>query len=154
MEPQLPPASESQSRPIAITAGARHTAPSAAASPSPHTSELRGHAGDEVNIPDRYELLLGKISRAEREFEAEGVGGRSLHLEEASSIVFDLLYSLDFKSGGELVPRLAGLYGYIANELLNVGRTRDKAQLAHLRDMITTLRQSWYGAQSTTPAQR
>lgn len=103
----------------------------------------------ESTIPDQYELLLGKIARAEREFEAEGVGGRSLHLEEASGIVFDLLYSLDFKTGGELVPRLAGLYGYIANELLSVGRTRDKAQLAHLRDMITTLRQSWYGAQGS-----
>jgi flagellar biosynthetic protein FliS len=128
--------------------------PSNGASSPPHASELDGLAGEELKIPDRYELLLGKIGRAEREFEAEGVGGRSLHLEEASSIVFDLLYSLDFKSGGELVPRLAGLYGYIANELLSVGRTRDKAQLAHLRDMITTLRQSWYGAQSTTPAQR
>jgi len=151
MEPQLPP--PAQSRPI--VAGSRPTAAqSGSASPSSNTGEPGEHVSAEVNIPDRYELLLGKIGRAEREFEAEGVGGRSLHLEEASSIVFDLLYSLDFKSGGELVPRLAGLYGYIANELLSVGRTRDKAQLAHLRDMITTLRQSWYGAQSTTSAQR
>jgi flagellar biosynthetic protein FliS len=120
----------------------------------PDAGDLDGPDGPELRIPDQYELLLAKISRAEEEFEAEGVGGRSLHLEEASAIVFDLLYSLDFKSGGELVPRLAGLYGYIANELLNVGRTRDKSQLAHLRDMITTLRQSWYGAQNTASAQR
>lgn len=98
-------------------------------------------------IPEQYELLLAKLARAERELE-DGQGGRSGHLEEASGIVFDLLYSLDFKGGGELVPRLAALYGYIANELLQVGRTGDRAQLAHLRDMVTSLRQSWYGTQT------
>jgi len=93
----------------------------------------------------QYELLLRKLALAEHELEAGALEGRSGHLEEASGIVFDLLYSLDFKSGGELVPRLAALYGYIGNELLNVGRTGDRAQLAHLRDMIATLRQSWSG---------
>jgi flagellar biosynthetic protein FliS len=107
-----------------------------------------GAATAELSIPDQYELLLGKLSRAEREIEEGDTVGRSAHLEEASAIVFDLLYSLDFKNGGELVPRLAALYGYIANELLNVGRTGDRVKLVHLRDMITTLRQSWYGNQN------
>lgn len=101
----------------------------------------------EPTIPDQYELLLAKLAHAERELE-DGQSGRSGHIEEASGIVFDLLYSLDFKGGGELVPRLAALYGYIANELLQVGRTGDRARLAHLRDMITSLRQSWYGTQT------
>lgn len=100
-----------------------------------------------VNIPEQYELLLSKLARAERELESDDAG-RSGSLEEASGIVFDLLYSLDFRNGGELVPRLAALYGYIASELLNVGKSRDRVQLAHLRDMITTLRQSWYGSQN------
>jgi flagellin-specific chaperone FliS len=99
----------------------------------------------EPGIPEQYEQLLGKLARAERELETGDTVGRSGHLEEASGIVFDLLYALDFRNGGELVPRLAALYGYIGNELLNVGRTGDRAQLAHLRDMIMTLRQSWYG---------
>src|SRR6185437_6651314 len=102
-----------------------------------------GAATAELSIPDQYELLLGKLARAEREIEAGDTAGRGAHLEEASAIVLDLLYSLDFKNGGELVPRLAALYGYITNELLNVGRTGDRVKLAHLRDMITTLRQSW-----------
>src|SRR3954465_5074287 len=99
----------------------------------------------EAGIPEQYEQLLTKLSRAERELEGGDMLGRSGYLEDASGIVFDLLYALDFRHGGELVPRLAALYGYIGNELLNVGRTGDRAQLAHLRDMITTLRQSWYG---------
>ena len=108
----------------------------------------------ELSIPEQYELLLERLSRAEGELAAgQGAGenaGRSSHLEEASAIVFALLYSLDFKRGGELVPRLAALYGYIAGELLNVGRTGDRVQLAHLRDMITTLKQSWNGGQNVS----
>jgi len=94
-------------------------------------------------IPAQYDLLLAKIALADHVLESHELGGRSAHLEEASGIVFDLLYSLDFKNGGELVPRLAALYGYIGNELLNVGRTGDRIQLGHLRDMIETLKQSW-----------
>ncbi|HXT19053.1 MAG TPA: flagellar protein FliS [Gemmatimonadaceae bacterium] len=99
------------------------------------------------SVPEQYELLLAKLAKAERELEDPESAGRSRHLEEASGIVFDLLYTLDFRHGGELVPRLAALYGYIANELLNVGRTGDRTQLVHLRDMISTLMQSWHSGQ-------
>jgi flagellar biosynthetic protein FliS len=102
----------------------------------------------EATVPEQYELLLSKLARAERELASSDVVGRSGHLEEASGIVFDLLYSLDFKHGGELVPRLAALYGYIANELLTIGKSGDRIQLAHVRDMVNTLRQSWYDGQT------
>lgn len=97
-----------------------------------------------TGVPEHYELLLGSLARAERELESGAAAGRIPSLEEASGIVFDLLYSLDFKHGGELVPRLAALYGYIANELLNVGKTGDRVRLTHLREMVTSLRKSWY----------
>jgi len=116
-----------------------------AEAPAPRDSGSTRKAVVDLNsaIPDQYDLLLHKLTLAERELEAGDSGGRSGHLEEASGIVFDLLCSLDFKHGGELVPRLAALYGYIGNELLNVGRTGDRVQLSHLRDMIATLKQSW-----------
>lgn len=122
-----------------------HPKASSAQMSRPSGSPSRSAAALDSGIPLQYELLLRKLALAQRELEAGDLGGRSGHLEEASGIVFDLLYSLDFKNGGELVPRLAALYGYIGNELLNVGRTGDRAQLAHLRDMIATLRQSWSG---------
>jgi flagellar biosynthetic protein FliS len=97
----------------------------------------------ELTVPQQYELLLGKLARAERELAAGNTAGRTRYLEEASVVVFDLLYHLDFKHGGELVPRLAGLYGYVANELLNVGRSGDLTKLRHVQDMIRSLRRSW-----------
>jgi flagellin-specific chaperone FliS len=98
-----------------------------------------------TTIPERYERLLAHLSQADRELSAGAPPGRSADLEEASAIVFDLLYSLDFRNGGETIPRLAALYGYFANELLSVGKTGDRAQLARLREMVAGLRQSWHG---------
>jgi len=105
----------------------------------------------DLSVAEQYELLLAKLARADGELDADVRGGRSGSLDEASSIVFDLLYSLDFKGGGEVVPRLAGLYGYIANELLTVGKTGNRAQLAHVRDMVSMLRESWYGSPASGP---
>ncbi|MGH7619407.1 MAG: flagellar protein FliS [Gemmatimonadaceae bacterium] len=101
-----------------------------------------------VSVPERYEQLLGKLAHAAAELESGDPGARSTSLEEASGIVFDLLYALDFRRGGETVPRLAALYGYIGNELLSVALTGDRTQLGHLRDMITTLRKSWYDSEA------
>ena len=41
-------------------------------------------------------------------------------LVDASNLVLEALRDLDFKRGGEVAPRLASLYGYIAGELLTV----------------------------------
>jgi flagellin-specific chaperone FliS len=97
----------------------------------------------DFSAPRQYELLLQKLTLAESEIETGDGLGRIGPLEEASGIVFGLLHSLDFKNGGELVSRLAALYGYIGSELLNVSCTGDRVQLGHLRDMIETLKQSW-----------
>ena len=103
----------------------------------------------DASIPQQYDSLLSHLAGVEQELEAR-LAGRSRHLEEASGVVFDLLYALDFRRGGELVPRLAALYGYIGNQLLNIARTGDRAQLAHLRDMIATLKQSWYSGEGVS----
>jgi flagellin-specific chaperone FliS len=104
----------------------------------------------DASIPERYDQLLNHLASAERELEVGGSARLSRHLEEASGIVFDLRYALDFRRGDELVARLAALYGYIANQLLNIGRSRDRAQLAHFRDMIATLKQLCYGGEGVS----
>lgn len=98
----------------------------------------------EAHVPEQYERLLALLEGAERELASGAASGRSPYLEEASGVIFDLLYALDFRQGGELAARLAALYGYIGNQLLDVGRTGDRQRLAHLRDMIHTLRQAWH----------
>jgi flagellar biosynthetic protein FliS len=107
--------------------------------------DLISAASAAQRIPGQYDELLAKLTEADRDLDQHDVPGRSSHLEEASAIVFDLLYSLDYRQGGELVPRLAALYGYIASQLLVIGKSRNRTDLLHIRDMIMTLKQSWYG---------
>jgi flagellar biosynthetic protein FliS len=114
--------------------------------PGLSTPSVDGSLPD-AGIPAQYERLLVHLTRAEAELTAGDSVGRSRELEEASGIVFDLLYALDFRRGGELVPRLAALYGYIGNQLLNIGRTGDVSELAHVRDMVETLQRSWYAGE-------
>ncbi len=109
---------------------------------SPTVPPVDAHAAAKT-IPERYARLLGKLACADRALETGDAAARGESLDEASGIVFDLLYSLDFRQGGETVPRLAAIYGYIGNELLSVGRTGDRQQLGHLRDMVATLRNSY-----------
>lgn len=116
--------------------------PSAGAIASAPMPSIADGAGARPSIPEQYELLLAKLAGADADFASAETAGRSAYLEEASGIVFDLLYSLDFRQGGELVPRLAALYGYIANQLLAVAKTKDRVQLAVLRDMVASLRHS------------
>lgn len=42
------------------------------------------------------------------------------YLVDASNTVLEALRDLDFKRGGDVAPRLASLYGYVAGELLTV----------------------------------
>lgn len=102
--------------------------------------ERRKSSSTEFTVADQYELLIHKLALAERELEQGGTGRDERPLEDASRIVFGLLYGLDFTGGDELVPRLAAVYGYIGNELLNIRRTNDHIQFQHLRDMIAALR--------------
>jgi flagellar biosynthetic protein FliS len=91
-------------------------------------------------VTARYDRLLAALERAPAGWDALSGAGRSAALSEAANIVFDLLYTLDYERGGELVPRLAGVYAYIADELLTIGRTHDVSRLEDLRKVVAMLR--------------
>jgi flagellin-specific chaperone FliS len=114
---------------------------------SPEAPPVGKARAAEAKVSERYSQLLGTLALADRALETGDGARRGESLAEASGIVFDLLYSLDFRCGGETVPRLAAIYGYIGNELLSVGRTGDRQHLAQLRDMVATLRNSWQDGQ-------
>lgn len=94
-------------------------------------------------VPLLYEHLLKNLRLANRQIEAGDIEGRSASLQKASAIVFQLLGSLDFDAGGELASRLAGLYGFFAGEIADIGRTRDARRLDALIQMIDGLHDAW-----------
>jgi flagellar secretion chaperone FliS len=94
-------------------------------------------------VPLLYEHLLKNLRMAEKQVASGDIEGRSASLQKASAIVFELLGSLDFDAGGELASRLAGLYGFFAGEIADIGRTRDARRLDALIQMIAGLHTAW-----------
>ncbi len=97
----------------------------------------------EWQVPALYDRLGQALRLADAAMAAGDPVVRSAQLERASSVVFELLASVDFQQGGELAPRLAALYGFFASELLVVGRSGERTQLARLLDMVDVLSGSW-----------
>lgn len=94
-------------------------------------------------IPLLYEGMLENLRRADEQIGTQDVEGKSRSLRKASEIVYELLASLDFEAGGDLAPRLAGLYGYFVTEIAEVGRTLDRQRLASLVTMVSALHGAW-----------
>lgn len=94
-------------------------------------------------VPLLYQGLLKNLRRAAKEIEAGDLEGKALSLQKASDIVYELLASLDFDAGGELASRLAGLYGYFAREILDIGRSLDPERLGSLIEMVEGLHAAW-----------
>jgi len=90
-----------------------------------------------------YEGLLKRLRQAGKQIAAGDIEGKSESLQKASAIVYELLGSLDFEAGGELASRLAGLYGYFAQEIMEIGRTQDVQRLEALTEMIASLHEAW-----------
>ena len=100
-------------------------------------------ARKEQLVPLLYGGLLKRLKRAGKQIAAGDIEGKSESLQKASSIVYELLGSLDFDAGGELASRLAGLYGYFAQEITAIGRTMDRGRLEALIEMIAGLHDAW-----------
>lgn len=100
-------------------------------------------ASKEQLVPMLYQGLLKNLLRAGKQIEAGDLEGKAESLQKASAIVYELLGSLDFDAGGELASRLAGLYGYFAREIMDIGRTLDRTRLDSLVEMIRGLHEAW-----------
>jgi flagellar protein FliS len=100
-----------------------------------------------------YEGLLKRLRQAGKQIAAGDIEGKSQSLQKASAIVYELLSSLDFEAGGELASRLAGLYGYFAQEIMEIGRDQDVDRLEALTEMIASLYEAWDEAARTVGGQ-
>jgi flagellar protein FliS len=100
-------------------------------------------------IPLLYEHLLAHLRRAHVQIEARDFEGKAVSLEKASSIVIELLSTLDRDKGGELAQRLAALYAYFGTEILAVNRSLDVMALGKVIDMVASLHESWVIAART-----
>lgn len=114
--------------------------------PSPYraTEVLSLSKGDLILV--LYQHLMINLKRGAQQITAKNIEGKAESITRASSIVYELLASLDFEIGGELSARLASLYAFWAKEISEAGREMDAPRLETLIDLVKPLHESWHHA--------
>ncbi|HET7275512.1 MAG TPA: flagellar export chaperone FliS [Longimicrobiaceae bacterium] len=97
-------------------------------------------------IPLLYEHLVANLTRAAVQIEIGEKTGSATSLDKASTIVFELLRTLDLERGGEIAENLSSLYSYYAGEIIRVGTSSDAERLQKIIDWATELHESWTAA--------
>ncbi|MGC6516025.1 MAG: flagellar export chaperone FliS [Myxococcota bacterium] len=89
-----------------------------------------------------YQESIQRLLKAER-----ALGSHDGHwlsdVHHARAIILELMGGLDDKQAPEFCAQMRALYGWSLEELIAVGRDKDPAHLANVRDVLTTLLDGW-----------
>ena len=69
---------------------------------------------------------------------------------KAQDIITELMVSLDFEQGGEIAPKLFGLYRFFNEQLMQANIQKDPEPLRGVRTMMSDLRDAWAQIVTTT----
>ncbi len=91
-----------------------------------------------------FDGALLAIAQAEVAIEQRNIPQRTAAINKAIAIVIEgLRASLDMEVGGELADRLAALYDYIAERLMQANAANQIAPLKECASLLRTLREAW-----------
>lgn len=62
---------------------------------------------------------------------------------KAQDIITELMVSLDFDKGGEIAPKLFGLYRFFNDQLMEANIQKEASPLQSVRNFLEELRDSW-----------
>jgi flagellar secretion chaperone FliS len=101
-----------------------------------------------------YRAALGATGRARAHLAGGRIAERSREISRAWAILGELAAALDHQRGGELSGRLAGLYAYLQERLLEANLRQKAEPLAEVEKLLKTLLEGWEGARPAveTPA--
>jgi flagellar protein FliS len=80
------------------------------------------------------------------------IAARSRAITKACEILIELSASLDHTRGGEIATRLARLYAYMQERLLEANMRQSDEPLAEVLGLLTTLAEAWQSVRPATPA--
>ena len=90
-----------------------------------------------------YQAALGAVREARR-FVAEGrIAERSQAISKACDVLMELRGALDHQRGGEISGRLAALYSYMLDRLLEANMQQSDEALADVFGLLSTLSEAW-----------
>jgi flagellar protein FliS len=90
-----------------------------------------------------YERLLADLEGGAIAIRANDMEAKSLRLQRANDVIFELLGALDREGGGEVSHRLAALYTYMITRLGEASRTLDTLILVELAGHVRSLLSAW-----------
>lgn len=93
-----------------------------------------------------YQGAIAAVRDARRFLAAGKITERSRAITKASTIVIELARALDYQRGGGISQRLAALYQYMLDRLLEANFQQSDAALAEALGLLTTLSEAWEGA--------
>jgi len=72
---------------------------------------------------------------------------------KAQDIITELMVSLDFDKGGDIAPKLFGLYRFFNDQLMEANVQKDAAPLRSVRHFLNELRDAWAQILGKVPVQ-
>jgi|TARA_B110000503_G_scaffold32659_1_gene53090 flagellar protein FliS len=108
------------------------------------------HVGSAVPYADGIQLiqmlfdgLVDALSSAEGEIERKDIQEKCRSLNRATSIIYGLQDSLDFKKGSDLARNLSDLYEYMRRRVLFANLHNDVNALKEVKGLVNEIRSAW-----------
>lgn len=112
--------------------------------------QLSEYRKAEVNTSDRvkvisllYDGAINFIKVARKRIELGDIAGKGLYIGKASSVVGELLSSLNMEEGGEIAKNLSRLYDFVMDRLINANMKNDEKALDEAEKVLDVLRSAW-----------
>lgn len=112
--------------------------------------QLSAYRKAEVNSSDRVKVIsllfdgaINFIKVARKRMELGDIAGKGLYIGKASSVVGELLSSLNMEEGGEIAKNLSRLYDFVMDRLINANMKNDEKALDEAEKVLDVLRSAW-----------
>lgn len=90
-----------------------------------------------------YDHALANLTRARMALQAGNIEARVEATGKARDALVELMATLDVERGGQLAENLRGLYGFLINQLLDLGLHPDAKLLDRVTKMVAELRSAF-----------
>lgn len=98
-----------------------------------------------------YDGALQAINTAAASMEASDIPAKGKAISQAINIITNgLKASLDMEAGGEIADRLAALYDYMSQRLLQANLQNSRPALDEVSALLGELREAWLGIANAT----
>lgn len=98
-----------------------------------------------------YRAAMEAVAAARKHLATGAIRERSREINRAFEMIGELRSSLNHEAGGEISGRLAGLYVYMQQRLLEANCKQVDPPLAEVERLLSTLLEGWYSVRTETP---